>query len=96
MSHDERSKELGISVSCRSVDGVDRGESVDGPIGPVAVVERVRSRASDIFMISDICFYSITEYQIRYCNIERGRQAIASLNFCLVLFLLRLVWKGKG
>jgi hypothetical protein len=42
---DERSEELGISVGCRSVDGVDRGVSVD--VGPVAVLERARSRASN-------------------------------------------------
>jgi hypothetical protein len=46
VSCDERSEELGISVGCRSVDGVDRGESVDGPI---VVLERARSRASDFF-----------------------------------------------
>jgi hypothetical protein len=47
VSHDERSEELGISIDCRSVDEVDRGKSVDGPVGPVVVLERVRSRASD-------------------------------------------------
>ena len=47
MNHDERSEELGISVGYRSVDGVDRGESLDGPVGPVAVLERERSRACD-------------------------------------------------
>jgi hypothetical protein len=46
VSRNERSEELGISIGCRSVDGVDRGESVDGPVGPVAVLERARSRAS--------------------------------------------------
>jgi hypothetical protein len=34
----ERSEELGISISCCSVDGVDRGESLNGPVGPVAVL----------------------------------------------------------
>ena len=31
---DRRSKELRMSVGCRSIDGVDRGESIDGPVGP--------------------------------------------------------------
>jgi hypothetical protein len=44
VSRDERSKELGISADYHSVDGVDRGESANGP---VAVLERVRSRVSD-------------------------------------------------
>ena len=47
MSHDERSEELGISIDYRSVDGVDRGECVDGPVGPIAVLEQALSRASD-------------------------------------------------
>jgi hypothetical protein len=34
VSRDERSEELGIFVGCPSVDGVDRGESVDKPVGP--------------------------------------------------------------
>jgi hypothetical protein len=55
VSHDERSEELGISSGCHSVDGVDRGESVDVPIGPIAVLERARSRASDCFKIPDVC-----------------------------------------
>jgi hypothetical protein len=42
MSLDERSEKLGIF--CRhSVDGVDRGESVDGSIGLVAVLEQAQS-----------------------------------------------------
>ena len=48
MSHDERS-ELEIYVGCHSIDGVDIGESVDGPVGPVAVLERAQSKAFDFF-----------------------------------------------
>jgi hypothetical protein len=55
VSRDKRSKELEISVSCNNVDGVDRGESVDEPVRPVAVLERTRSRASDFFKIPDVC-----------------------------------------
>jgi hypothetical protein len=44
---DERSEKLEISVGYRGVDGVDRGESIDGPVGPVTVLQRARSRASD-------------------------------------------------
>jgi hypothetical protein len=55
VSHDESSEELEISIGCRSVNGVDRGESVDGPIGSVAVMERARSRASDFFKIPNVC-----------------------------------------
>jgi hypothetical protein len=36
VSRNERSEELVIFVSCHSVDGVDEGECVDGPVGPVA------------------------------------------------------------
>jgi hypothetical protein len=36
VSRNERSKELGIYVGYNNVDGVDRGENVDGPVGPVA------------------------------------------------------------
>jgi hypothetical protein len=39
VSYDEQSEELGISVGCRSIDGVDIGESVVGPIGPIDVLE---------------------------------------------------------
>jgi hypothetical protein len=45
----QANEELGIFVNCRSVDGVDRGESIDGPVGLVAVLERARSRASNFF-----------------------------------------------
>ena len=61
VSRNERSEQLGISVGCRSVDGVDRGESVDGPVGPIAVLERVQSRTSDFFFkILDVCSVAIT------------------------------------
>ena len=33
VSRDKRREVLGISVGCRSVDGVDREESVDVPVG---------------------------------------------------------------
>jgi hypothetical protein len=48
-------EELGISVNRRSVDGVDRGESIDGPVGLIAVLERARSRASNFFKIPNVC-----------------------------------------
>jgi hypothetical protein len=46
LSRVEQSEELGISIGCRIVDGVDRGESVYGTVGPVTVMERARSRTS--------------------------------------------------
>jgi hypothetical protein len=55
VSHDERSEELEISVGCRSVDGLDRGENVDEPVGPVAVLERARSRGSNFYKIPNVC-----------------------------------------
>jgi hypothetical protein len=51
VSRNERSEKLGISVDCRNVDGVDREENIDGLVGPIAVLEQVQSRASDIFKI---------------------------------------------
>jgi hypothetical protein len=51
VSRDERSEELGIYVGCRSVDGVDREDSVDGLVVPVVVLVRVQSRASNFFKI---------------------------------------------
>jgi hypothetical protein len=51
VSCNERSEKLGIFVDYRSVDGVDREESIDRLVGPIAVLERVQSRASDIFKI---------------------------------------------
>jgi hypothetical protein len=50
VSRNERSEELEIFVGCRRVDGVDRGESVNGPVGPVDVLEQARSRGSDFFL----------------------------------------------
>jgi hypothetical protein len=55
VSRDERSKESGIFVGCRSVDGVNRGESVHRPVGSVVVLERAWSRAYDFFKIPDVC-----------------------------------------
>jgi len=52
VSRDERSEECGISYDCHSVDGVDRGESVDEPIG--LVTERAWSRTFDFFKILDV------------------------------------------
>ena len=54
VSRNERSEELGISVGCRSVDGVDREESVDGSVEPIPVLERADSRTSDFFKILDV------------------------------------------
>jgi hypothetical protein len=55
MSLDERSEELGIF--CRhSVDGVDRGESVDGSIELVVVLEQAQSVMSGFFKIPDACY----------------------------------------
>jgi hypothetical protein len=34
VSHNEQSEELGSFVSCCSIDGIDRGESIDRPVGP--------------------------------------------------------------
>jgi hypothetical protein len=56
VSRNERSEELEIFVVCRSVDGVDKGESVDRPVGPVVVLEQ-RSRAYDFLKIPDV--YSV-------------------------------------
>jgi hypothetical protein len=64
VSRDERSEELGISVGCRGVDGVDRGENVVGPVGPVAVLERARSRTSDFFKDFGRMFCSIIDSNI--------------------------------
>lgn len=36
----KRNEELGIFVDCHSIDGVDRGESVDASIGLVDVLTR--------------------------------------------------------
>ena len=55
LSRDERSEELCIYVGCCSVDGVDRGQSIDWPVGPVAMLEQARSRAFDFFKILDVC-----------------------------------------
>jgi len=52
--------ELCIYVGCCSVDGVDRGQSIDCPVGPVAVLERARSRAFDFFKILDECSVALT------------------------------------
>jgi hypothetical protein len=43
VSHDERSEKLGISVSCRNIDGVDRRDTIGRHVGPVVVLERVQS-----------------------------------------------------
>jgi hypothetical protein len=48
MSLDERSEELRI-FRRHNVDGIDRGESVDGSIGLVAVLEQAQSITSDFF-----------------------------------------------
>jgi hypothetical protein len=59
VSHVEQSEELGISVGCRIINGVDRGESVDGPVGSVTVMERARSRASDFYRTLNVCFVAL-------------------------------------
>jgi hypothetical protein len=46
---------VAISIGCRNIDGVDRGESVGVPVGPVTVLERARSRVSDFFKIPNVC-----------------------------------------
>jgi hypothetical protein len=60
LSRNERSEELCIYVGCCSVDRVDRGQSLDCLVGPLAVLERARSRASDFFKIADVCSVALT------------------------------------
>jgi hypothetical protein len=45
----------GFSVGRRSINGTDRGESVDESVGLVVVLERARNKAYDFFKILDVC-----------------------------------------
>jgi hypothetical protein len=59
VSCDEQSNELEISIGCRSANRVDRGESVDGPVEPLAVLEQAQIRAYDFFKIPDIYYVAL-------------------------------------
>jgi hypothetical protein len=65
VSHNERSEELGISANYRSVDGVDRGESLNGPVRSVTVLEQARSRASDFFKGLEVCYVALPIYLLK-------------------------------
>jgi hypothetical protein len=56
VSRNERSEELEISVGRRSVDGVDRGESVDGPFRPSLCWS-----VQFFFKIPDLCFVAFSQ-----------------------------------
>ena len=58
VSRDKRSEVLEISIGCRSVDGVDRGDSVDVFVGQVNVLEPALLKP----IWSNLCFGVITKF----------------------------------
>jgi hypothetical protein len=64
MSRDEQSK-LEISILCRTVDEVDKEESIDETVEPITVLQRAQSRASIFFnkMNSECMLYSINVFK---------------------------------
>jgi hypothetical protein len=96
VSRNERSEKLGVSVGCRSVDGVNRGKSVDGPVGPIAVLGRAQSRMSDIFKVPGLCCVALPSTNSDIATSKEGERPLlfSKLLFCS-FFTTRLVRKGK-